>query len=175
MQPHYQSKHLREYQQELIPNMSKLINTPCVGICSSGIGDDVCRGCKRFAHEVIDWNSYSDEQRQLILERLDHLLIQIIKLKLYIYDKHKVIDLLKEDGIAFDKTRDPHCWVYELIRSRQRDYIEPELWGCRLRPLYVGQSIGALQEAIEKEFFELSQAHYERYIAPGIVGWHQPG
>ena len=155
--------------------MSNSVTTPCVGICSSGIGDDVCRGCKRFAHEVIDWNSYTDEQRELILKRLDYLLIQIIKLKLYLFDSNKIINLLKEDDITFDKTRDPHCWAYELIRSRRREYIEPELWGCRLRPPYVGQSIGALQEVIEKEFFDLSQAHYERYIAPGIVGRHQPG
>ena len=38
------------------------IRTPCIGVCSTGIGDAVCRGCKRFTHEVIDWNGYSTEQ-----------------------------------------------------------------------------------------------------------------
>ncbi|MEL0305883.1 MAG: DUF1289 domain-containing protein, partial [Halieaceae bacterium] len=40
------------------------IRTPCIGVCSTGVGDVVCRGCKRFAHEVIDWNGYSPEQKQ---------------------------------------------------------------------------------------------------------------
>ena len=46
------------------------IRTPCIGVCSTGIGDAVCRGCKRFAHEVIDWNGYSQAQKQAIDARL---------------------------------------------------------------------------------------------------------
>ena len=38
------------------------IKTPCLGICSTtSVGDVVCRGCKRYAFEVIDWNGYDDE------------------------------------------------------------------------------------------------------------------
>ena len=47
------------------------IRTPCIGVCSTGIGDAVCRGCKRFAHEVIDWNGYSQAQKEAIDARLD--------------------------------------------------------------------------------------------------------
>ena len=50
------------------------IRTPCIGVCSTGIGDAVCRGCKRFAHEVIDWNGYSQAQKQAIDARLDRFL-----------------------------------------------------------------------------------------------------
>ena len=39
-------------------------------MCSTGIGDSVCRGCKRFAHEVIDWNSYTPEQKDIVDRRL---------------------------------------------------------------------------------------------------------
>ncbi|WP_317135104.1 DUF1289 domain-containing protein [Piscirickettsia litoralis] len=38
--------------------------TPCVGLCSTVYGDDVCRGCKRFYHEIIDWNQYDINQKQ---------------------------------------------------------------------------------------------------------------
>ncbi|MCA4075779.1 DUF1289 domain-containing protein, partial [Pseudomonas kurunegalensis] len=34
---------------------NKSIKTPCVGLCSTVYGDTVCRGCKRFHHEVINW------------------------------------------------------------------------------------------------------------------------
>lgn len=39
-----------------MPNQT--IKTPCVGLCSTVYGDLVCRGCKRFHHEVIHWNGY---------------------------------------------------------------------------------------------------------------------
>ncbi len=58
-------------------NMLK-VKTPCIGVCSTGIGDVVCRGCKRFAHEVIDWNGYTVEQHQLVVNRLDGFLKQVV-------------------------------------------------------------------------------------------------
>ncbi|MCZ6890305.1 MAG: DUF1289 domain-containing protein, partial [Gammaproteobacteria bacterium] len=40
--------------------------TPCIGICSTTYGDLVCRGCKRYAHEIVDWNRYTEDQRSRI-------------------------------------------------------------------------------------------------------------
>ena len=49
--------------------------TPCLGICSTTYGDDVCKGCKRFVHEIISWPKYSQDERALVNDRLgDHLL-----------------------------------------------------------------------------------------------------
>ncbi len=59
--------------------IERTVKTPCIGVCSTGIGDRVCRGCKRFAHEVIHWNSYSNEQKQLIEERLSQFLSQDLR------------------------------------------------------------------------------------------------
>lgn len=52
--------------------------TPCAGRCSTVFGDAVCRGCRRFNHEVIQWNTYSAEQKQSIWKRLDAQLDQIL-------------------------------------------------------------------------------------------------
>ena len=38
-------------------------STPCLGICSTTYGDNVCKGCKRFVHEVISWNKYTTKER----------------------------------------------------------------------------------------------------------------
>ncbi len=160
--------------------MLKAITTPCVGICSSGIGDDVCRGCKRFAHEVINWNGYSQEQRSLIQERLDKFLIQIIKLKVQLIDFKKLSYSMKKQGIDFDEARDAHVWIYELIKAGHREALEPGLWppavwGFSVRLPFRELSHAALYESIEQEFCELSEAHYERYVQPGIVRTHRPG
>ncbi|MDH5171506.1 MAG: DUF1289 domain-containing protein, partial [Gammaproteobacteria bacterium] len=63
------------------------IKTPCIGVCSTGIGDSVCRGCKRFAHEVIDWNSYSPQQKAVVDKRLGDFLSQCVSNKLRVTDR----------------------------------------------------------------------------------------
>ena len=52
--------------------------TPCAGRCSTVFGDAVCRGCRRFNHEVIQWNTYSAQQQQAVWLRLDAQLDQIL-------------------------------------------------------------------------------------------------
>ena len=44
--------------------------TPCVGICSTTYGDLVCRGCMRFAHEIVGWNGFNEAQREAVWQRL---------------------------------------------------------------------------------------------------------
>ena len=52
--------------------------TPCAGRCSTVFGDHVCRGCRRFNHEVIQWNTYTLEQQHVVWKRLDSQLDQIL-------------------------------------------------------------------------------------------------
>ena len=42
------------------------VKTPCVGLCSTTYGDLVCRGCKRFSHEIVNWNRYGDEEKTAV-------------------------------------------------------------------------------------------------------------
>ena len=52
--------------------------TPCIGICSTSVGDPVCRGCKRFNHEVFQWNGYTPSEKANVIQRLENLLDPII-------------------------------------------------------------------------------------------------
>ncbi|MBJ9985632.1 DUF1289 domain-containing protein [Acinetobacter sp. S40] len=52
--------------------------TPCAGRCSTTFGDNVCRGCRRFNHEIIRWNTFTPEQQLSIWRRLDSQLDQIL-------------------------------------------------------------------------------------------------
>ena len=58
--------------------MKKRRPTPCVGICSTTFGDLVCRGCKRFSHEIVDWNKYDNSQKEIIWERLEKIKEQVV-------------------------------------------------------------------------------------------------
>ena len=60
--------------------------TPCLGICSTTYGDDVCKGCKRFVHEIIGWPTFSQDERALVNDRLEKFKILILK------DRFKIVD-----------------------------------------------------------------------------------
>ena len=48
----------------------KLTESPCIGVCSTTFGDDICYGCQRTYIEVIQWNTFSDEEKDKVNQRL---------------------------------------------------------------------------------------------------------
>ena len=50
--------------------MIKDSDSPCVAICTT-LFDDVCRGCGRTAEEVAQWVTYTPEQKQAIIDRIE--------------------------------------------------------------------------------------------------------
>ena len=67
------------YEENILNTARRIPSlTPCAGRCSTVFGDAVCRGCRRFNHEVIQWNTYNEEQRLSIWKRLDQQLDQIL-------------------------------------------------------------------------------------------------
>ena len=146
-------------------NLIARIPTPCIGVCSTGIGDAVCRGCKRYAHEVIHWNAYSDEQKRAIDRRLDQLLSQIVSAKLRIVDRDLLQQRLTAQQIRYSAHRSPPVWVFELLRAGANQIHDPRDFGFAVEPGYRTLPLAELREQIDREFFLLSEAHYERYIA----------
>jgi len=43
---------------------------PCIGHCSTVLGDDVCRGCRRTLDEVTRWPQLSEEERRAVNRRI---------------------------------------------------------------------------------------------------------
>lgn len=48
-----------------------LPSSPCIGRCSTSLGDAVCLGCGRTAEEVDQWLRLDEEQKRLIWERVN--------------------------------------------------------------------------------------------------------
>ena len=46
-------------------------DSPCIGICSTTYGDDICMGCGRTFEEVNHWNELSDAEKIQINLRLE--------------------------------------------------------------------------------------------------------
>ncbi len=152
----------------------KPVKTPCVGICSTGIGDSVCRGCKRFAHEVIDWNSYTHEQKLLIAQRLENFLARIVQNMIQINDEKLLLTQIKHQQIQFKQEQNPYCWVFDLLRAGASQIQDLSAYGLALQPAWQGTSLGVIRENIDKDYYALSCAHYERYISPCFVTVETP-
>lgn len=110
---------------------NKPLTTPCVGLCSTVFGDSVCRGCMRFVHEVIDWNRYNDEHKQLVWQRLDEQLRVILPQIVRIYDPRKIIAIVQHLHIAHDEHNIWRC-VYDLIRASEKRHLTLDNCGFKL-------------------------------------------
>ena len=140
------------------------VKTPCIGVCSTGIGDSVCRGCKRFCHEVIDWNSYTQEQKRMVDARLSGFLSQCTSNKLRVVDSALLAWQLQVQQIDYAPAHDEYCWVYSLLKAGAGQIENTGDFGFEVDLRYRDTTLAALREMIDREFYILSQAHYDRYM-----------
>ncbi|MEG7361115.1 DUF1289 domain-containing protein [Pseudomonas citronellolis] len=148
---------------------SQRIKTPCVGLCSTVYGDLVCRGCKRFHHEVVNWNLYGEEEKRAVWKRLEVLLVQVMVAKLEVFDASRLRAQLEQRQIRFVPEQSPYCWAYQLIARGSRLIQNLDAYGVALLPEFRERPLPELRDAIDREFFLLSEAHYDRYIAPRFL------
>ncbi|SDU34032.1 DUF1289 domain-containing protein [Geopseudomonas guangdongensis] len=145
------------------------IKTPCIGLCSTVYGDLVCRGCKRFHHEVVNWNLYDDAEKRAVWQRLESLLVQVVAAKLEVFDPQRLRSQLEQRQIRFVERQSPYCWAYQLIARGARMIQQLDAYGIALLPEFRDSPLPLLRDAIDREYFLLSEAHYERYIAPRFL------
>ncbi|MEH6518051.1 MAG: DUF1289 domain-containing protein [Halioglobus sp.] len=144
--------------------LDQVVKTPCIGVCSTGIGDTVCRGCKRFEHEVIHWNGYSETQKRAVDQRLSGFLSQCVSNKLRVTDEALLRWQLEVQQIAFIPHHDEYCWTYSLIKAGASQIKIAKEYGFEVDLAFRDLTLLELRETIDTEFFTLSQAHYDRYM-----------
>lgn len=136
--------------------------TPCVGRCSTVFGDLVCRGCRRFLHEIVDWNGYDEARKAQVWRRLERLLVQVMEDKVAILDAEVLRQQLEHRQIRFVPQVSPYCWAYQLLVHGARHIRRLEAYGLALRPAFVEWTLPAVRDAIDTEFFALSEACYRQ-------------
>ena len=139
----------------------KRSSTPCLGICTTTFGDEVCKGCKRFAHEIVSWTKYTQEEREIINFRLEQFKIQILKQRFKVFDKELFSKHLDQMGINFNHSLDPLTWIFDLFRAIGTQEIELSVFG--VQPL-INYDPKTIKDEINNELRELSEAHHERYF-----------
>ena len=144
------------------------VKTPCIGVCSTGLGDSVCRGCKRYAHEVIQWNAYNVDERKAILKRINAHLATVVAERIEVFDGALLATELRLRNLAYQPRTPPHALVYLALRSFGARLPSLEVIGCRAIGEWADLPIAQLKERLELTFYELSCAHYQRYF-PGCL------
>ncbi|MEO6698945.1 MAG: DUF1289 domain-containing protein [Paraperlucidibaca sp.] len=137
------------------------VPTPCVGICSTTYGDTVCRGCRRYLHEVIDWNRYSAEQKRLIWQRLDGLLAQIMPRYFEISDAQQLRRALDQMRLSYRFEASPWTWLHILLKNAARQLTDLTPYGVR-RLDTSSMILYELKELVNGELYTLASAYYER-------------
>ena len=136
--------------------------TPCVGICSTTYGDDVCRGCKRFSFEVINWNAFNPEERESVWKRLEKLKSQIMASRLKVSDSKKLEESIKHFQLKIKDDLNDLSKVFEVIKQVSESFDNLDEFGVDV--FEKNKSLTALKEEIEIELYTLSKAHYEKYF-----------
>ena len=139
----------------------KRSSTPCLGICSTTFGDEVCKGCKRFAHEIVSWTKYSQEEREIVNDRLEKFKIQILQHRFAITDKSLFESMLEEKAINFNHSLDPLTWIFDLFRAAGSQTFDISNFGIKSLVQFNPKTI---RDEINNELLELSEAHHDRYF-----------
>jgi len=150
------------------------VGTPCVGVCSTTYGDTVCRGCKRFLHEVVNWNSYDEQEKQIVWHRLDQLLSIVVENYLVVEDPSRLKSRMEYQNIRLQPQLSPSGWVPELLKAAGRQPLDWQDFGLRLQRQTPELTPGQLYERISQEFHALSCAHFQRNHGHLLVAGQTP-
>ncbi len=144
-----------------------LKRTPCIGICSTTYGDLVCRGCKRFAHEIVQWNSFAENQREAVWQRLLSIREGAVRDVLSLDDEQMLRAGARSLHIREADESDPFNLAYEVLRRLQRHALDLAAVGLGIRTSAAADSdleptASALLRRIDREYYQRSMAYYER-------------
>jgi Predicted Fe-S protein len=139
-------------------------STPCIGICSTTFGDDVCKGCKRFSHEITDWGKFSADERAIVNSRLEQFKATILEEKFIISDSSLFKKKMNEFSINFNSSLEPITWIFDLLRASSNKDLDLSDFGIEILPKFSNLSLLELRDLINQEMLQLSEAHYYKFF-----------
>ena len=139
-------------------------STPCIGICSTTFGDDVCKGCKRFSHEITNWGKFSTDERAVVNSRLEQFKTTILEEKFTISDSELFESKMNEFSINFNSSLEPITWIFDLLRASSNKDLIVNDFGIEILPAFSDLSLIELRDLINQEMLQLSEAHYYKFF-----------
>ena len=120
----------------------------------------MCRGCRRFAHEIVDWNGYTEAQKTSILERLKQIKSSVLSQHLIVSNENKFQEFCIASGFALVDTNDQIYAVlsYLIAKSESLESAGIEVVGESEQT----SDVAELMRFLESEMYLRAQAQYER-------------
>lgn len=141
------------------------VKTPCIGICSTtSFGDTICRGCKRYAFEVINWNNYGEEEKDAVMKRIEMFTEQIMASKFHIFSIERLEQALDDYRFFYDPALSPYCWLHNFLQKKFYRINSLDELGVTLTPEHAHKDIRELIQEVNEELIRLGEAHFERYF-----------
>ena len=131
--------------------------TPCAGRCSTVFGDSVCRGCRRFSHEVIQWNGYSETERMAVWARLDAQLDQILVPMLALADLQKVEQFIQSKRVRVLSTASKGRLLYQALKICEKNKNLADESGLGIQ----STQVKAIWQLFEQRILALATASYD--------------
>ena len=103
----------------------------------------------------------SEEEREIVNNRLEEFKIKILKHRFKITDKELFSNNLDQMGINFNHSLDPLTWIFDLFRATGSQAIDLKRFGIESLEYFDPKTI---RDIINKELLDLSEAHHERYF-----------
>lgn len=138
--------------------MNRRIVSPCVGLCSTTVGDDVCRGCQRHDSEIREWFALDGSEREQRMQALDALREETAGRYLRVIDATALEEQMRRHRIRFRSDQPALSRAVELLRvGRQRIHdlsrygLEPIGDACGMTPEVLHDAVTtALMEAAQR-------------------------
>lgn len=128
------------------------------------MGDSICRGCKRYAFEVIRWNGYLDEEKESVLRRIEALTVQIMQDKFHIVSIESLQRGMAQLKLPINTALSPYCWINTLLQKAPLESVVLADFGISVTPALAQCSTQELANRIDTELLLLCGAHFDRYF-----------
>ncbi|MGJ7461889.1 DUF1289 domain-containing protein [Halomonas sp. MA07-2] len=119
------------------------IASPCVGLCSTTLGDRTCRGCQRSDSEIRDWFGLASDERAACIQELDALREAVAGRYLRLVDGAALEAQLRRHRIRFRPEQPVLSRAVELLRVGRERIQELSRYG--LAPVGKGEGLAAAE------------------------------
>ncbi|OPX55565.1 hypothetical protein SAMN02745127_01475 [Oceanospirillum multiglobuliferum] len=130
------------------------IESPCIGLCSTTLGDEYCRGCKRSADEILSWATLNQNQRNLVQQRIEQASETIVGRYFVLLDKDQLEQQLLQRRIRYTQRFSPLCWVVDLLRVGAHRIQNIEAYGLALTEQGQNQSFEHLYRQLNQQILD---------------------
>ncbi|WP_043526288.1 DUF1289 domain-containing protein [Litchfieldella xinjiangensis] len=142
--------------------MNQRIVSPCVGLCSTTVGDCVCRGCQRHDDEIRDWFGLPADERAQRMNDIDAMRESVASRFLRVIDPQRLEAQMRRHGIRFRTDQPALSRVVELLRVGRHRIGDLSQYGVEPIDDETWLAPGELHERLAHALLEAGHARRDR-------------